>query len=185
MSELVSLHKFKCKYRWTLEGKLPGGDLMPQFVRVNNRPTLTIQEKEISPNVWILGDCEGKWNSTNVTILEASKEFWDAIQPSVCTDNGEIPKLGTFTIRLYDGAGFELEAWELEDAYLKNLEFEEVDHSSSTLNMVNMEIHYEKAKCKTSNLTNRNTLETMGLGTLGNNVKCPKCQHEFNHTIQY
>lgn len=144
MSELV----LKSKLRWILEGKLPGGDLKPVFVRVNTRPTLSIEEKEIAPETWTPGKC--KWGPIDVTIFEKTEEFWSVANLSVYQNDAETPKLGTFKLTLFDEIGIILEGFELEDAYIKNVEFEEWNHSCTNPDAFKMEIHYEKVKYKSS-----------------------------------
>lgn len=135
MSELV----FKRKFRWTLEGKLPGGDLKPVFVKVGSFPRIkeTQIEQSIIVTIWEKSLCE-----------ESPGEFWTTVYPSVCLDAAETPKLGTFKLTLYDGCGVAVEEWELESAYISKIDFAELDHSSSDESVVDMQICYENAKYK-------------------------------------
>jgi hypothetical protein len=142
MSELV----VKRKFRWTLEGDLPGGNLKPQFVRVAAKPSISFEEIEIAPGTKIPG--KYKWETIKVTILETPGEFWAAVYPSVYQNDAEMPKFGTFKLTLYDGNGVRLEEFDIENAYIKNVEFEEWDHSYSNEDAVSMEIHCEKVKYK-------------------------------------
>jgi hypothetical protein len=177
MSELV----FKRKFRWTLEGKLPGGDLKPQFVKVGERPR--IEETQIEPNTWITA--KHKWQSINVTIWEASwslcgespGEFWTIVYPSVF---GSVqPKLGTFKLTLYDSFGVPLEEWELENAYINKVDFAELDHSSSDESVVDIQIHYENSKRKVLfDFSIFSKIPSMGCSQ-GKKTTCPKCEHEF------
>lgn len=144
------------KYRWTLEGKLPGGEFEPIFVKYNNsierHKFLSTYENEISPNKWIVLNFKEPFN---ITMFE-SKEFCNTIVgPSICSDTGEIPQSETLYLTLYDGCGFELEKWQIENAYFKNLTIEEWDETLSE-DKINMDIYYEKISYKTNKLISYN-----------------------------
>lgn len=175
---------FKRKFRWTLEGTLPGGELKPLFVKVAARPNLNIEEIEQQNGTWIPGKAE--WEAITITVWEATDEFWKVVTPSVHVDPGEAPeeKLGTFKLTLYDGCGFPLETWELFKGYIASVNFGDLDFSSCELPTIEFTVKYKEVKYLPNpdrpSLSYPATTGGMGLGKLGGNkVKCPKCEHEF------
>ena len=186
---------YKRKFRWTIEANLPGGKIEQTFVKVNHRPQLNIEETEVKTEhgtTWIPGKAE--WEALTVTMWDMSeadqKNFWPATMPSMIPDPVEYPpqeKLGTFKLVLYDGCGVVMEEWELNDAFISAVRFEDT-LCPSDLPGIEFTIRYKNAKytsncgpdygkCTTPNLPpSRN----MGLGALGGTkTKCPKCEHEF------
>jgi len=182
---------YKRKFRWTIEGNLPGGRLEPIFVKVAARPCLNIEETEIKTEYgksWIPGKAE--WETLTVTIWEVAqddKKIWPVLWPSyIETTGGEYPpqdKLGSFKLVLYDGCGVVMEEWELNDAYISALRFGELDHSSSEYTSIEATIRYKNVKYKSMHECTAKNLpptRSMGIGSLGGSkVKCPKCEHEF------
>ena len=179
---------FKRKFRWTVEGELPGGKLEPLFVKVTARPI--IEETEInflSAKTWIPGKAAG-WEAMTITAweLENNAKFWSVIQSAFDENPVECPpeKYSKFIFKLYDGCGCLMESWEISEAYVSKFNFVELDYSSTELTDVEMVIRYKK-------VVYNNGLEPgksaeylphpLGLGMLGSpqKAKCPKCNHEF------
>lgn len=179
---------YKRKFRWTIEATLPGGRIEPTFVRVNHRPNLNVEEIEIkagSATTWIPGKTE--WEAMTITIFDLpdaeQKGFWVAALPSMVPDPAEYPaqdKLGTFKLVLYDGCGNAMEEWELVDAFISALRFSDLDPSPEAVNDVEFTIRYKSAKYKQIyKQTYAHASMGMGIGSLGQKTKCPKCEHEF------
>lgn len=186
MSELT----FKRKFRWTIEGTLPGGELKPVFVKVMKRPTLQVDETNfLDPKSFIPG--KGKWDVINITTWDVNEEFKKVIISSVFEDPTKTPLLSTFKIVLYDGCGFGLEEWELEQAYIRKLSYLPIEDD---IENIEIEISYEQAKYKSfySKFPDQTPTPTptlpmgmrpmgsMGMGFIGHKTKCPKCEHEFD-----
>lgn len=174
------------KFRWTIEADLPGGKIEQTFVKVNHRPNLNIEETEIKT---IPGKAE--WEALTVTMWDMTeadqKNFWPTALPSMVPDPTEYPpqeKLGTFKLVLYDGCGVVMEEWELNDAFISAMRFEDTLSPDEVVG-VEFTIRYKNVKYKSmheyaaSNPPSSKS-RNMGLGTLGDRkVKCPKCEHEF------
>jgi hypothetical protein len=103
---------YKRKFRWTIEGKFPGGEIEQHFIKVAARPELTIEEVELTG---IKFPASQKWQSIAVTSYDTPKQMYSALAESYFETPNECPteKKGTVTLRLYDGCGWLLESWEL------------------------------------------------------------------------
>jgi hypothetical protein len=174
---------FKRKFRWTVEADLPGGKIEPMFVKVNARPTPDIEETEINflnGKTWLPKD---GWQDMTISTwdLDAKEDFWKVIYPSLIAEGECSPEnYGKFKVCLYDGCGCMLESWTLEDAYISNVNFSELDHSSSECVDIEMNIRYKKATYKSEMLSGQYLNGGMGLGSFGNyKVTCPNCKYEF------
>lgn len=174
---------FKRKFRWTIEANLPGGRLEPTFVKVKRRPNLNIEETEVKTEygkTWIPGKAE--WEAITITMWDMTEggkqNFWPIVMPSMVPDPKEWPaqeKLGEFKLVLYDGCGVVIEAWEMSEAFISAVRFE--DSFPTEPAGVEFTIRYKNVKYKHEATANRG----MGLGSLGGSkVKCPKCEHEFS-----
>jgi hypothetical protein len=189
---------FKRKFRWTIEATLPGGKIEPTFVKVNHRPNLNIEETEVKTEygtTWVPGKAE--WEALTITMWDMSetdqKNFWPTALPSMVPDPAEYPaqdKLGTFKLVLYDGCGVVMEEWELQDAFISAMRFEDTCSPCDPVG-VEFTIRYKNVKytsncgpncgkCTTPNRPSASSNMAMGLGALGGRkMKCPKCEHEF------
>src|SRR3989344_819847 len=132
---------FKRKYRWIIEGDLPGGKLPPYFCKVTARPTLNIDDK--------------KWETIAVTLFEFDLNdatLWKIIETSSILDAmpavAPPEKLGNFKITLYDGWGFPLEEWIITEAYFCKVVREELDHTSTSCFGVELTICYKNISWK-------------------------------------
>ena len=176
---------FKRKFRWTIEGETPTGKLEPLFVKVAARPQLDIEETEInflSAKTWIPG--KQSWQEMTVIAWETDKIHWDALQSTMHNlDEGECPpeKHSKFTLHLYDGCGCLLESWELSEAFISKIRFDELDHSASEQVDVELTMRYNKVVYK--NALKEGVHPSLPYGGLAcgspHKVTCPKCRHEF------
>jgi len=121
-----------------------------------------------------------------VTAWETEPKFWKVVEKSFHENLTDAPQemLGTFKLTLYDGWGYAMEEWEISDAYIANLHFMELDHTSSSELEVEMTIQYKNVKYKSLSADGKylpfSGTPNMGIGSLGcSKVKCPKCEHEF------
>lgn len=129
MSEEV---KFPRKWRWTIEGDLPGGKLKKKFIRLNSGPLRDVNNLCIDITIFDVVD----WSQEDLLVL----------QSSVYKD--ELPELGIFKLTLYDGTAIIMEEWELIDAYISIFEFNDYDESSSDEISILMKINYKKVNYK-------------------------------------
>lgn len=173
---------FKRKFRFTIEGDLPGGKLEQTFVKVAARPQIDIEETEINflaNKTWV--PRKTLWEEMTVTVFEGGTEnTFKTIMPSVCESGGDYPpqeKLGTFKVKLYDGCGCLLETWELHDAFIPKIRFGELDYSSSEIADFELQIRY-KTITYTNSLT-AGKMEYLPNYPAARKVTCPNCKHEF------
>lgn len=148
---------FRRKMRWTLEGEFPNGNFQPQFVKVNSRPTLDIEELELnflSAKTW--NPNKPTWSETTTTFLEDcnSKELAELF--SVLSKLNEEMKFsptnemsfpddkkGMLKLKLYD-CGIVLEEWHIHEAFPVKLEFEELSHDPSDPIFLEVTWRYDK-----------------------------------------
>lgn len=129
----------------------PNGDGV--FVKVKTRPCI-----------------EDSAACLNITIFETNKSYaWlEDTQPT------------NFKLNLYDGCGGLLEVWELLEASVQILEFNDSDYLSEYKNIV-FEICYKNFKYENKipeTYATMNTNMNFGLGS-SRQVTCPKCNHGF------
>lgn len=161
---------FKRKFRYTLEGTLPGGTLEPTWVKIACRPP--------HPDVTTGGTSE----QCHFTVyeMELSSDFWKIIQNSVHENCPYAPedKLGTFVLKMYDGCGQLLETHTLGEAYISSLVWGD-DYSTEYLTF-EFDVRYRKI-ASVPNTEYKSLPYHMGLGfTSVSKTKCPNCQHEFH-----
>lgn len=171
---------FRRKFRWTIEGETPSGKFAEMFVKVNSRPT--IEETEInflSAKTWIPG--KQHWNQMTITTyeLDNKSEFWKSIASCVHED-GECPpeKYAKLKLNLYDGVGCLIESWDITDAYIFRANFVELDHTSSEIVDVELDIRYKNVVYKNG----REFGEKMMPGykpPAPSKATCPNCKHVF------
>lgn len=176
---------FKRKFRWTLEATFPNGTkLNPTFVKVNSRPTINIEEKEInflSDKTWVPGKHE--WQSIIFTVYDVDHTEIDTLYKYISTLFDEandlkepLPeKLCNLKLTMYDGCGVVLETWELEEAWFSAVNFGELDHSSSECCTIELTAKYKKVK-----YTSVTPLPSFNPTPLPKHeVTCPSCSHKF------
>jgi hypothetical protein len=160
---------FKRKFRFTLEGTLPGGKLEPFWVRAVTRPTLPNPTEEFHCVVYEMDTTE-------------NKEFWKLIQSSLFENVPFAPedKLGTFKLTMYDGCGQVMETRTVSEAYFSKCLFGD-DLPGDTLSF---EFYIRYRKLEIFETPGYKALPElcggMGIGHLvSKQAKCPNCQHEF------
>ena len=142
MTEVV----FKRKFRWTLSGELPGGNLEDTFVKVASRPTLEEEIDFLSINC-VIPSLE--WQYISVTAYDIHNINFSIFEPTIpipidkskkyrsIDDPFEISysddlkqilskeeKTGKFTLSLYDGCNNLLEQWDLKNACVCNMRYD-------------------------------------------------------------
>jgi hypothetical protein len=163
---------FKRKFRWTVEWKdrNQAGLLVPAtFVKVAARPELTIEEVPLNAKSWIPGKAE--WQSCSFTYYDTDEitlkplyellaeqyemaELKEKIEPKYRSIDEEWQKLDPpkvardlkVIMRLYDGVGYELENWELNQVQFEKIDFGELDYSSSSQVDVTVTVKYKEVK---------------------------------------
>lgn len=151
----------KRKFRYTLEGILPGGVMEPVFVR----PYISFNQISAATVV-------------NLYEYDTNKNFWDLVQTAYVQE-GENPesKFSKLIIKRYDGCGFLLETWPLEDAYFNKIEmwdWESNDYIDFEIHIRHKPIEMIKTEQSSQSIP---CCFKMGIGQ--QKVKCPQCQHEF------
>lgn len=169
----------KRKFRWTFSVTRKDGDVPASFVKMAKRPSIEIEETEINylnGKTWIPG--KGTWQAIEVTYYDVSvqgggggggnENLWkwlasvydftehvDLHQSSKRTCYG-----GEGLITLYDGCGSEMEKWTLYDCWPQNVDFGELDYSSSEEVNITVTIRYANVSYQSM---------------CGSNWKAPKC----------
>lgn len=148
------------KFRWTLEILDPyamATVVQPQFVKVNARPNLQMEETEINylnNKMWIPG--KSNWEELNVTYFSMGnndKDMQDlytflAWQSGDLSDPTIAPKKSAFILKLYDGCGNTIEEWKLSDSFVTKINFGELDYTSSEEVTLEMSIRYSQIEYK-------------------------------------
>jgi hypothetical protein len=133
---------FKRKFRWTLE-LLCGYTkiLSPVFVKVAARPNVTIEETELdylNAKQWIPGR---RADEITVTLWGDTS---DKDLANIYKNATEMSMAGNLTghLKLWDGCGQPIEEWKLGKAYVKALNFGELDYTSSEEITIEMTLIY-------------------------------------------
>ena len=157
---------FKRKYRWTFSLKPYCQDtFIPEaFVKVANRPSLTIEETEINylhGKMWIPG--KGTWEQLTVTYYDIGNTqgianlyswlagIYDFTNPTQLNqgsrkgDAGNSGYAGTGTLKLFDGCGVTMETWTLEGVWPASINFGDLDYSSSEEVTVELTLRFHNA----------------------------------------
>lgn len=138
------------------------------FVKVN--PNIQFEETEISflKNQSFVKIKTGK--------EKISLSVWDSPELEKFIETNPENKIQAYVLTLYDGCGVPLEEWTLHDGQIIDLVPDAAYDDSEKC--YNFTIEYEKIEYK--NLPSLNTYQGgFCLGNLGQKVKCPKCEHEF------
>ncbi len=149
----------KRKFRWTLEISDPATGAIivaPQFVKVNARPNLEIEETEVNylnSKMWIPG--KSNFQEITVTYFDAStptmQGLWDFLTWQY--NGGKVPQPipahnSDFFLKLYDGCGCTIEEWKMSNAFITAINFGELDYTSSEEVTVEMSIRYSQIEYK-------------------------------------
>ena len=133
---------FKRKFRWTFS--VTGtcvGDISESFVKTAKRPNLQIEEKEIHflhGVTWIPG--KAKWQEMEVVYFDVNKtdtqklyawiaSVYNIMDPTCLKMNSRYT--GTGILTLFDGCGAMMERWTLNSLWPKNIDFGDLDYTSS------------------------------------------------------
>ena len=158
---------FKRKYRWTFSLKPYCQDtFIPEaFVKVANRPSLTIEETEINylhGKMWIPG--KGTWEQLTVTYYDIGNTqgianlygwlagIYDFLNPQTLQqssrkgDAKNTGYAGTGTLKLFDGCGTTMEQWTLGGVWPTSITFGDLDYSSSDEVTVELTLRFHEAK---------------------------------------
>ena len=158
---------FKRKYRWTFSLKPYCQDtFIPEaFVKVANRPSLTIEETEINylhGKMWIPG--KGTWEQLTVTYYDIGNTqgianlygwlagIYDFLNPQTLQqssrkgDAKNTGYAGTGTLKLFDGCGTTMEQWTLGGVWPTSINFGDLDYSSSEEVTVELTLRFHEAK---------------------------------------
>lgn len=154
---------FKRKYRWAFEVQgLAVGDVPSHYVKLAARPNLAIDETEINflhGTDYLPG--KGKWESINVTYYDTDakemKPLWDWLASVYnFTDSEGIHQASTKrtyagrgVLKLFDGCGNTMEVWELYDLWPTNINFGELDYSSSDVAEIELTLRYSRVEYQT------------------------------------
>jgi hypothetical protein len=152
---------FKRKFQWTFEVRdICGGQNVPvSYVKMANRPKLSIEEKEINHlngKKFIPG--KGTWNEISVSYYDVATvdngplfswlasvyNFTDSIKLQMGSQSGDYS--GTGIIQMYDGCGQLLDRWTLLDMWPKEINFGELDYSSSDECLIELSLRFASAK---------------------------------------
>ena len=155
---------FKRKFRWTfgITEICGGGKHVPDsFVKVASRPNLTVEETQIdylNGRTWIPG--KGAWETIEVTYYDvATKDNqglfdWIAtvynITDPICLSQASKRKdyAGRGRLTLWDGCGYSLERWVLNDMWPTAINFGDLDYSSSDVCDIVLTLRYSSAYYK-------------------------------------
>jgi hypothetical protein len=117
------------KIRWTLQADFPSGKSEPNFVRISGRPTLPED---------LAGTIETTYydltSDDETGIFKIISSCYQLSQDYTFKDpSREIPEemLGTLNLSLYDGVGVLMEEWNLLKVWPKQINFGNLDHTSS------------------------------------------------------
>lgn len=155
---------FKNKFRWTFEIQGFCNNMknrVPEhFVKVAARPNLSIEEVEINhlnAKMWIPG--KGTWNTITVTYLDVAHEemrslydwlasVYNFTDPVHLTQAEKRDWNATGVLNMYDGCGTLLESWILQYMFPTEMNFGELDYSSSEVAEIELTLRFSDVKYK-------------------------------------
>lgn len=135
--------RFIRKFRWFMSGKFGSVEIPAIRIKLSGRPSIDAENNHIT-----------------TTIFEESKQLYEvAATHSLLNQKSEYKKTNNYWIKknqskvfgeidlmLYDGFGYLLETWKLNGVLLRNVNFGELDYTSSEENIV--EFDWKYASCK-------------------------------------
>jgi len=152
---------FKRKFRFTFElFDICGNQSVPKhYVKVASRPQLTIDEVEINflnARTWL--PSKAYWNTMTVTYIDVATSeaaplyswlasvynFTDPIQLQMGERRGDYTATGI--IKMWDGCGFLLETWELDDVWPTDVNFGDLDYAASEEVTIDLTLRYSNVK---------------------------------------
>lgn len=159
---------FKRKYRWTFSAKWGGAIIPTAFVKVANRPNLTVEQTEINylhGKMWIPG--KGTWETLTVGYYDMGGagaagmqtlwnwlisiyNFTDPVALQQTSRRGQDGNAtgwaGTGVLTMFDGSGVEMERWELANMWPAAVNFGDLDYSSSDVATLDLTLRFSEAK---------------------------------------
>jgi hypothetical protein len=154
---------FKRKFRFTFELQdICGNQSVPKhYVKVAARPNLNVEEVEVNflnATTWIPG--KAKWETMTVTYIDVATaemaslynwlasvyNFTDPIQLQMGSQRKDYTATGI--LKLWDGCGQLLETWTMKDVWPTNVNFGELDYSSSEEVTIELTLRYSDVKYK-------------------------------------
>ena len=161
---------FKRKYRWTFRVKWNGKQIPEAFVKVANRPSLTIEQTEINylhGKMWIPG--KGTWETLTVsyydiagngvgasgmgTMWEWLTSVYDFTNPATLQQTSRRGRDGDQTgwaalgfLQMYDGTGETMETWELRNLWPAAVNFGDLDYGSSEVASLDLTMRFSEAR---------------------------------------
>ena len=150
---------FKRKFRWMLKLSNVSGegvDALPPLR--SSRPSLSFKEMEVQHlNETIFYPSKPEWKPIPLSLYDI-KQKKDSINPVIeWIKSIYNAKSGTWepsvssgfkrdcTLEMYDGCGNILETWKFENAWPQNIEFGELDMSSSDVMTMDLTLRYDRA----------------------------------------
>lgn len=127
------------KFRWTFEAKFSIANIPERFVKLQARPV----GDSVTEKIEDIGKQAGSFTMTVLDVQDKDpslEPLWQVIRYVYeLTEDGTkllpnpLPpeRLGTAVLRLYDGTGNLLERWSLTGVWPTNINFGELDYSSS------------------------------------------------------
>jgi len=136
-----------------------------------DRPTLSLTEaKHDFLNHSFYWPARAEWNEVSITLVDPVEPDIagtlmgflkdsgyripagtnDNIEMGSISKAGAIAATGAITIEQLDEAGGTLESWHLINAWIKEVDFSELDYSNDDLSEVTLKIRYDRAQFKDS-----------------------------------
>lgn len=130
----------KKKFRWVFEAYDKDGNIVVEncFVKINSRPKVKIEEIEInflSNKTWIPG--KAAWETITVTTLDG-----------VNSVKSNVESMDRAKLTLLDMTLFPLEEWEIVGISGLDINFNDLDYTSSSECCVDMVMRYNEVKYK-------------------------------------
>jgi hypothetical protein len=159
---------FKRKYRWTFDVTWNKQQIPSAFVKVANRPSLTIEETEINylhGKMWIPG--KGSWETLSVTYYDIGgagaagmKGLWDWLasvynftDPNSLSqtsrrgnDGNEAGWAAVGLLTMYDGTGETMETWKLKNLWPSAINFGDLDYGNSEEATLELTLRFSEAE---------------------------------------
>tara|TARA_R110000851_G_scaffold83992_1_gene183315 strand:+ start:190 stop:774 length:585 start_codon:yes stop_codon:yes gene_type:complete len=157
----------KRAYRFTCILPLPNmGVDTKWFIKSVAKPTISVSEANhtyLNHTFYYPGRVS--WSTINVTLVDpfspdAAATFSKYLETSGYKPPGSpddlqtiskstaTSELGIVEINQIDAAGVTIEKWELHNAWIKNINFSDLDYESDALSNVSIEIRYDWATCR-------------------------------------
>jgi hypothetical protein len=164
---------FKRKFRWSFRVDQIGGNagnfIEPYWVKVANRPNVTVEETEINfmhGKMYIPG--KATFDAISITYYDIASKSTTTLEPlydwigtvfdflgpegtrenanmsSIAEGQGGYSALGS--LELYDGCGQPLEQWTLQQCWPQAVNFGDLDYSNNEENTIEVTLRYQWAQ---------------------------------------